>query len=338
MRTRSLVVALFATLAHRPVRLWHHRHAGPWRASRSASSRTSARSTTRTSTSTRGRAPRTAPPRSAARPQVRRERQVSADIAKNIQTFVDQKYDIIVTVGFAAGADTIKAAKANPTSSSSASTRRLCVDRDGRPRPDLRRARATRPSCCRTTRASAGMSSSPAISPASWPPRSARPGTSPPSAAPTSVPAVAELHRSATTTAPSRSTRTSRSSSQYVSPAPDKAAFNDPAGGKAFAQQMLSAEPRHRRHLPGRRPDRQRRPPGRLRGRTSTASASTSTSTSSTPDTAQVHRRQRREEAQEERLGRDRARSRRARTRAAPSSSTSRPTTSACRPSTTSRA
>ena len=40
---------------------------------------------------------------------------VSADIAKNIQSFVDQKYDIIVTVGFAGGADTIKAAKANPT-------------------------------------------------------------------------------------------------------------------------------------------------------------------------------------------------------------------------------
>ena len=37
----------------------------------------------------------------------------SADIARNIQAFVDQKYDIIVTVGFAAGADTIKAAKAN---------------------------------------------------------------------------------------------------------------------------------------------------------------------------------------------------------------------------------
>jgi basic membrane protein A len=40
--------------------------------------------------------------------------QVSADIAKNIQSFVDQKYDIIVTVGFAAGSDTLKAAKANP--------------------------------------------------------------------------------------------------------------------------------------------------------------------------------------------------------------------------------
>jgi basic membrane protein A len=39
---------------------------------------------------------------------------VSADIAKNIQGFVDQGYDIIVTSGFAQGADTAKAAKANP--------------------------------------------------------------------------------------------------------------------------------------------------------------------------------------------------------------------------------
>jgi basic membrane protein A and related proteins len=38
----------------------------------------------------------------------------SADIGPNIQAFVDQQYDIIVTVGFAAGADTIAAARANP--------------------------------------------------------------------------------------------------------------------------------------------------------------------------------------------------------------------------------
>jgi len=40
--------------------------------------------------------------------------QASADIAPNIQAFVDQDYDIIVTVGFAAGEDTLKAAEANP--------------------------------------------------------------------------------------------------------------------------------------------------------------------------------------------------------------------------------
>jgi len=38
-----------------------------------------------------------------------------ADYKQNIQQFVDQKYDIIVTVGFLIGTDTLAAAKANPT-------------------------------------------------------------------------------------------------------------------------------------------------------------------------------------------------------------------------------
>ena len=38
----------------------------------------------------------------------------SADYNKNIQTFVDQDYDIIVTIGFALGQDTAAAATANP--------------------------------------------------------------------------------------------------------------------------------------------------------------------------------------------------------------------------------
>src|SRR2546427_7970296 len=36
------------------------------------------------------------------------------DYQKNIQTFVDQKYDMVVTVGFLLGDDTLAAAKANP--------------------------------------------------------------------------------------------------------------------------------------------------------------------------------------------------------------------------------
>jgi len=40
--------------------------------------------------------------------------QVSADIQKNIQSFVDQKFDIIVVVGFAGTGDTYAAARANP--------------------------------------------------------------------------------------------------------------------------------------------------------------------------------------------------------------------------------
>ena len=37
-----------------------------------------------------------------------------ADYKQNIQQFIDQKYDIIVTVGFLIGTDTLAAAKANP--------------------------------------------------------------------------------------------------------------------------------------------------------------------------------------------------------------------------------
>jgi len=42
------------------------------------------------------------------------ESQQQADYAKNIQEFVSQKYDLIVTVGFLLGVDTAKAAIANP--------------------------------------------------------------------------------------------------------------------------------------------------------------------------------------------------------------------------------
>jgi len=38
----------------------------------------------------------------------------TADYKQNIQQFVDQKYDVIVTVGFLIGTDTLAAAKANP--------------------------------------------------------------------------------------------------------------------------------------------------------------------------------------------------------------------------------
>src|SRR4051794_12546897 len=38
-----------------------------------------------------------------------------ADYATNIQSFIDQKYDVIVTVGFAMGNATLAAAQKNPT-------------------------------------------------------------------------------------------------------------------------------------------------------------------------------------------------------------------------------
>ena len=57
----------------------------------------------------------------------------SADYAKNIQSFVDQKYDIIVTVGFALGNDTAAAAKKNKDINFIGVDQSICVDANGDP-------------------------------------------------------------------------------------------------------------------------------------------------------------------------------------------------------------
>jgi basic membrane protein A len=53
-----------------------------------------------------------------------------ADYATNIQTFVDQKFNIIVTVGFALGDATLKAAIANPTIKFIGVDQFICVPKD----------------------------------------------------------------------------------------------------------------------------------------------------------------------------------------------------------------
>ncbi len=57
----------------------------------------------------------------------------ASDYAKDIQGFVDQNYDVIVTVGFNLGTDTIKAAKANPNIWFIAVDVAPCVDPQGDP-------------------------------------------------------------------------------------------------------------------------------------------------------------------------------------------------------------
>jgi basic membrane protein A and related proteins len=57
----------------------------------------------------------------------------STEYAKDIQQFVDQKTDVIVTVGFNLGTDTIKAAKANPNTWFIAVDVAPCVDETGAP-------------------------------------------------------------------------------------------------------------------------------------------------------------------------------------------------------------
>lgn len=57
--------------------------------------------------------------------------QGSADYNKNIQTFIDQGTQVIVTVGFALGADTVAAAKANPDVFFIGVDQGVCVDENG---------------------------------------------------------------------------------------------------------------------------------------------------------------------------------------------------------------
>lgn len=56
-----------------------------------------------------------------------------SDYATNIQTFVDQGYNVIVTTGFALGDATTKAAKANPTIKFIGVDQGVCVDETGAP-------------------------------------------------------------------------------------------------------------------------------------------------------------------------------------------------------------
>ena len=56
-----------------------------------------------------------------------------SDYKQNIQTFVDQDFDVIVTVGFLIGTDTTLAAKANPNIRFIGVDQSICVDEAGAP-------------------------------------------------------------------------------------------------------------------------------------------------------------------------------------------------------------
>ena len=164
--------------------------------------------------------------------------QVSADIAKNIQAFVDQKFDVIVTVGFAATSDTIKQAKANPTIKFIGVDQSPCVTETGDNDPNFGckgdpakllpnfqglSFKEQQPGYLAGIVA-ASISKSHHIA--------AIGGTA-------SVPAVPNYmigyRNGALSVDP-----TVKVELKYVSPSPDAKAFADPAGGKAFAQQLLS--------------------------------------------------------------------------------------------------
>ena len=166
----------------------------------------------------------------------------SADIARNIQSFVDQRYEIIVTVGFAAGSDTIKAAKANPnTKFIGVDQSFICITEAGEPDPSF-----ACPGDPKTLLpnyqgigwqeqqpgylagiVAASISESDVIA--------AVGGTYAVPAVPNYIVGYANGARSINPNV--------EVIAQYVSPNPDTAAFFDQPGGKAFAQQMLSANP-----------------------------------------------------------------------------------------------
>ncbi|MGI8928696.1 MAG: BMP family ABC transporter substrate-binding protein [Candidatus Limnocylindrales bacterium] len=165
---------------------------------------------------------------------------VSADIARNIQSFVDQRYDIIVTVGFAAGNDTARAAKANPNIKFIGVDQSfICIDAAGD--PDTTFTCAGDPKTLLPNYQGIGwkeqqpgyLAGIVAASLSETGVIGAVGGTY-------SVPAIPNYIVGYANGAKSVNPAI-QVVVQYVSPNPDAAAFADQAGGKAFAQQMLTA-------------------------------------------------------------------------------------------------
>lgn len=166
---------------------------------------------------------------------------VSADIAKNIQSFVDQKYDIIVTVGFAAGADTIKAAKANPSIKFIGVDQSPCVDEQGNNDPNFG-CKGDASKLLPNLQGIQWKEQQPGYLAGIVAGSISKTGHIAAVGGTASVPAVPNYMVGYLNGAKSVNPDV-QVELKYVSPAPDAKAFNDPAGGKAFAQQMLQADP-----------------------------------------------------------------------------------------------
>ena len=164
---------------------------------------------------------------------------VSADIAKNIQSFVDQKYDIIVTVGFAAGTDTTKAAKANPTIKFIGVDQGPCVTETGDPDPKFG-CKGDAKKLLPNYQGIGWKEQQPGYLAGIVAASLSKTGTIGAVGGTASVPAVPNYIAGYVNGAKSVKADI-KTVIQYVSAAPDKAAFADAPGGKAFAQQMLAA-------------------------------------------------------------------------------------------------
>jgi basic membrane protein A and related proteins len=176
----------------------------------------------------------------AAAPQFASSQQ-SADIGPNIQAFVDQQYDIIVTVGFAAGGDTAAAAKANPDIKFIGVDQAPCLTEEGEPDPTF-------------TCAGDAATLLPNYQGINW--REQQPGylagivaasvsetghiaaMGGTAVIPAVVSYIEGYANGARSVNPDIVVVVS-----YISGAPDTLAFNDPSSGQAFAQQMLAQDP-----------------------------------------------------------------------------------------------
>lgn len=178
----------------------------------------------------------------------------SKDIAPNIQAFVDEDYDIIVTVGFAAGVDTAKAAKANPgIQFIGVDQSFICIDENGdpdtTPADDPATPAVERPDCngnpaeLLPNRTGIGwQEQQPGYLAGIVAASISKTGVIAAVGGTASVPAVPNYiigyGNGARSVNPDIDVKT-----YYVSPAPDAKAFNDPAQGKSDADQLLAFFP-----------------------------------------------------------------------------------------------
>jgi basic membrane protein A len=162
----------------------------------------------------------------------------SADYAKNIQSFVDQNYDIIVTVGFALGNDTTIAAKANPDISFIGVDQGLCVDENGDPDPNFG-CKGDASKLLPNYQGLVFKEAQPGYLAGIVAASISKSGHIAAIGGTKVVPAVANYIAGYANGALSVNPNI-KVEKQFVSEAPDAAAFNDPAGGKAFAEQLLA--------------------------------------------------------------------------------------------------
>ncbi|MDQ6682617.1 MAG: BMP family ABC transporter substrate-binding protein [Chloroflexota bacterium] len=162
----------------------------------------------------------------------------SADYAKNIKSFVDQKFDIIVTVGFALGNDTTKAAKANPGIKFIGVDQGVCVTEQGEPDPNFG-CKGDAAKLLPNYQGLVFKEAQPGYLAGIVAGSISKSGHIAAIGGTKVVPAVAN-YMAGYANGAAKVNPNVKVELQYVSDQPDAKAFNDPAGGKAFAEQLLA--------------------------------------------------------------------------------------------------